>query len=92
MRDGIAAGDLVMPENTTPDQLVFGLWSVTYGGYSIMQGERTLEQMGIADGFRMVRNINNRLLDGFNWKPLSSRFDFDAVYDRVRREIFSGLV
>lgn len=91
VRDGIAAGDLTMPENISPDQLVFGLWSVTYGGYSIMEGEHTLEQMGIADGFQMVRSINNRLLDGFNWKPLSSRFDFDATYDQVRKEIFNGL-
>ncbi len=88
VRDGIAAGDLVLPENVQPDQLVFGLWSTTYGGYSIMDSRQTMQQMGIGDGFQMVRDINNRLLDGFGWKPLSTRFDYDAVYEKAGREIF----
>lgn len=88
VRDGIAVGDLVLPESVFPDQVVFGLWSATYGGYSVMDSRQTLEQMGIADGFQMVRDVNNRLLDGFGWKPLSTRFDYDAIFDQARREIF----
>lgn len=88
VRDGIAAGDLELPDTISPDQIVFGLWSASYGGYSIMENRQTLAQMGIANGFQTVRDMNNRLLDGFGWRPLSTRHDFDAVYAQVRREIF----
>ncbi len=89
VRDAIASGDLTLSEGMSPDQIVFGLWSVTYGGYSIMECDETLNQMGIGNGFQMVRDINNKLLDGFQWKPLSSEHDYDEVYERVRSEIFT---
>lgn len=92
VRDAIASGDLELSEGMSPDQIVFGLWSVTYGGYSIMECDETLRQMGIANGFQMVRDINNKLLDGFQWKPLSNEQDYDEIFDRVRKEIFPDFV
>ncbi len=88
VRDGVANGDLVLID-TTPDEVVFGLWSTTYGGYSIADQIETLRQMGISDGFQLVRNACNRLLDGYRWKPLSTEHDFNSVYDRVQQEIFN---
>lgn len=88
VRDAIASGDLELSEKMSPDQVVFGLWSATYGGYSIMANDQALQQMGIDDGFQMVRDINKKLLDGFGWRPLSSKKDYDAVFERVRNEIF----
>lgn len=88
VRDGIAAGDLKFGKQMTPDRLVFGLWSMTYGGYSVMNCEDTVEMMGIDDGFQLVRDNNNRLLDGYGWKPLSTKVDYDAVFQQVHQEIF----
>jgi len=90
VRDAIASGDLSLSDQISPDQIVFGLWSVSYGGYSIMECDETLRQMGITDGFQMVRDINNKLLDGFGWRPLSAERDYNEVFDRARNEIFSG--
>ena len=28
------------------------------------------------------------MLDGYNWKPLSSEFDYSAHMDRVKQELF----
>ena len=89
VRDAVASGDLTLPDQVQPDQVVFGLWSATYGGYSIMGCDETLVQMGIEDGFQLVRDINNRLLDGFGWRPLSTEFDYNQIYDQAQREIFS---
>lgn len=89
VRDGIAAGDLTLPENLLADQLVFGLWSMTYGGYSVMNCSDTMQMMGIPDGFQLVRDNNNRLLDGYGWSPFSGQVDFDAIYEQVHAEIFS---
>ncbi len=87
VRDAIASGDLQL-ESATPDQVVFGLWSITYGGYSIMDSEETLRQMGIESGFQLVRDNSNRLLDGYGWKPFSTEQNFDLVFDRVEQEVF----
>lgn len=88
VRDAIASGDLSLPDGFSPDLIVFGLWSTTYGGYSIMQCEETIRQMGIDDGFQLVRDMNNKLLDGFGWRPLSTENDYDEVFERVQQEIF----
>ena len=89
VRDGVAAGDLELTDNTRADELVFGLWSLTYGGYSVMACTETMEMMGITDGFQLVRDNCNRLLDGYSWKQLSTEFDYNQTYDQVRNEIFS---
>lgn len=89
VRDAIASGDLSLSQEVSPDQVVFGLWSASYGGYSIMECDETLRQMGISNGIQMVRDINNRLLDGFGWKPLSTDHDYDLIYDQVRTDIFA---
>lgn len=89
VRDAIASGDLTLADEISPDQVVFGLWSTTYGGYSIMECDETLRQMGIVNGFQMVRDINNKLLDGFGWKPFSTERDYNKVFERVAKEIFA---
>lgn len=91
VRDGVASGDLVLDGTLTPDQVVFGLWSVTYGGYSIMECQETVQQMGIENGFRMVRDINNKYLDGIGWRLFSTETDYHKIYDKVQAEIFSDL-
>lgn len=88
VRDAIAAGDLTLPESVQPDQLVFGLWSMTYGGYSVMDCTETMMLMGVNDGFQLVRDNSNRFLDGFGWKPLSSNSDYNEIYRQVKDEIF----
>ncbi len=91
VRDAIAAGDLELTKGVSPDQIVFGLWSATYGGYSIMDCGDTIRQMGIEDGFLMVRDINNKLLDGFGWKPFSAQQDYHAIFERVAQEVFDDV-
>ncbi len=88
VRDGMACGDFPKSE-FQPDQVVFGLWSNTYGGYSIMACSQTIAQMGIENGFQIVRENNNRLLDGYGWQPFSSELDYHKVHHRVAVEIFS---
>jgi len=88
VRDAIAQGDLGLGGGTC-DQLVFGLWSNTFGGYSLIESEHTMEQMGLVDGFRVVRENNLKLLDGYGWRPLSSARDYHDVFDQVERLIFS---
>ena len=88
IRDGIASGDLKLSARVSADRIVFALWSLTYGGYSIMDSTETMDSMGIEDGFQLVRDSNNLLLDRFGWKPFSNKTDYDEVFEQVHQAIF----
>ena len=89
VRDAIAAGDLELPKRFTPEKLVFGLWSLTNGAYSIALSSESLQQMGIKDPFETVRDHTAALLDGFNWQPLSTDYDTKKILKKISKEVFS---
>lgn len=88
VRDGLASGDLTLPSGASVEDLVFGLWSLTYGAYTIIATSESLGEIGIPDPFSAVRLNVNRMLDGCNWQPLSSEHDYAAVRERVLLEVF----
>ncbi|MDF1742718.1 MAG: TetR/AcrR family transcriptional regulator [Gimesia sp.] len=90
VRDGIASGDLNLNDSATPEEIVFGLWSLSFGGYSIISTSNSLQELGISEPFQMLRHNYSRFLDGIQWKPLSSEVDYDAVFERVSEEVFGN--
>ena len=88
VRDAIARKDLQLPENVSPEELVFGLWSMTSGAYSIVFRSDSLDQIGLHKPFETVRDHVAALLDGFSWKPLSKSYDRNEVIEKVRSTIF----
>lgn len=90
VRDGIAQGDVSLGGLTTPEEIVFGLWSLSFGGYSIIATSNSLKDIGISEPFEMLRRNFNRFLDGILWQPLSTEVDYDAVFDRVSEEVFGN--
>ena len=47
IRDAIARGDLKLSEGDRPEDLVFGLWSLSFGAYSIIATSDSLVDLGI---------------------------------------------
>ena len=89
VRDAVACHHLVLPEDLTPEDLVFGLWSQTFGAYSIIAtGGDELEQLGVADPYRAVHQAISRTLDGYLWSPLSSEFDYLNLFEEQMAEVF----
>ncbi|RIK82637.1 MAG: TetR family transcriptional regulator [Planctomycetota bacterium] len=89
VRDAIAQGDLTLPEGVTPEQLVFGLWSMSFGAQTILASSTSLVDIGIGDPHRALAQNQARLLDGYGWRPLSSEFDYEALSERIAREYFA---
>ncbi len=89
VRDGVACGDVVLPAKTTPEELVFGLWSLTFGAYSILSTGESLANLGVEDPFVSVRTNVHHILNGIGWRPLSSEHDYDAVAEKITHEIFA---
>ncbi|MEZ6119082.1 MAG: TetR/AcrR family transcriptional regulator [Pirellulaceae bacterium] len=51
VRDAIARNDIRLPAEMTPEDLVFGLWSLTYGAHTIIKTTDSLSELGIAKPF-----------------------------------------
>ncbi len=88
VRDAIAQGHLKLPETTCPEDLVFGLWSQTFGAFSIIATSGSLTELGIQDPFAAVRHSINMCLDGYGWQPLSTDYDYPRLFERLQHEVF----
>lgn len=89
VRDAVAQRDLELPEHVSPEDLVFGLWSISFGAFSIITASDQLVELGIQDPFAAYRANVAGLLDGFGWKPLSQDYDYDGTLIRIQNEVFS---
>jgi AcrR family transcriptional regulator len=89
IRDGIASGDLVLPPNTAPESLMFGLWSMAEGARMLIDHGALIGKFGDGDPQLMLNRCFQIFVDGYGWKPLSSDWDYGQTVERVRREVFA---
>ena len=68
----------------------FGLWSLTFGGYSIAATSPSLTNLGIHEPLVAIRSNCNHLLDGVGWRPLSTEMDLPPLIERIKREVFAA--
>lgn len=88
VRDAIAQGHLELPESTCPENVVFGLWSQTYGAHSIIATSGSMADLGIDDPFFAVHHAINMCLDGHDWRPLSADYDYLELFQSLPSELF----
>lgn len=88
VHDGVATGDLTLPEGISPEEVVFGLWSIYLGTQIITHSSDSLADIGISCPTSSLRKNQSKMLDGYDWRPLSSDFDYPAYSDRVKSEMF----
>ena len=72
----------------TAEDVCFGLWSLTFGGYSLVASSPSLAAIGIREPLVAIRDNANRLLDGLGWQPLSGAIEFPALAARIAAEVF----
>lgn len=79
VRDAIAAGDLTLPKSMAAEEFVFGFWALTYGSHALMASSPSLSAIGVNDPVRSVRFHGWTLMNGYNWKPLISFEETEAL-------------
>jgi AcrR family transcriptional regulator len=89
IRDGVARGDLALPEGVEPADVTVSLWALTMGFHALRASEVPFDQLGVRDMYATQRAAGNLLLDGLGWGPLSSEHDYDATLERLGREVFA---
>jgi AcrR family transcriptional regulator len=88
VRDGVAAGDLVLPPDVAPEEIALTLFQIVSGPVMI-----SLRGWGVGEySTRALREVFdhtlNVLVDDLGWKPLSTEFDYGASIRRMWRELF----
>jgi AcrR family transcriptional regulator len=89
VRDAVSCGDLEMRAGATPEEIVFGLWSMSFGAYSIIATSESLSDLGIGDPYETVRQNMNVMVDGLGWQPLSHEIDYTSLYERIQQQVFA---
>ncbi|MEW4561989.1 TetR/AcrR family transcriptional regulator [Bremerella sp. JC770] len=89
VRDAVSHGDLTLPGEITPEDMVFGMWAINFGSFSIMSTSGALDELGIEDPTLAIRGCINHMLDGFGWKALSTEHDYEAVFQKALTETFA---
>jgi len=82
-------GYLQLDDTLNPIELVFGLWSLCYGGQLLQGYDIPLQQLGVRDSGAALVRIASAMLDGLGWVPLSSVFDYQETLQRIAAELFS---
>lgn len=89
VHDAIEAGDITHAENHTADTIVFGFWSMLYGGMLLALSDIPLEDLGFSPVTKMLWNNSQRLMDAYGWQPSSSDIDTDALFRKLCSALFA---
>ncbi|MFC0117169.1 TetR/AcrR family transcriptional regulator [Pseudoalteromonas xiamenensis] len=90
--DAVSAGDLQLSPTISSDTLIFANWAVAFGTNALINSakeSRCIEP--VLDPFTALYNINI-MLDGMQWLPLSSKWDYKKVWLKVEETIFADEV
>jgi hypothetical protein len=91
VQEAIRRGDLNLPEGLRAESLLFVLWSMNLGGFTLQNVNVPLDRLekvrfeGDTASLRWGAGV---LLDGLGWRPLSSELDYAPIRRRVREEVF----
>ena len=89
VNEAVAAGEIAHAGNRTADTIVFGFWSMLYGGMLLAQSDIPLEDLGFSPVTMMLWNNSQRLMDAWGWRPLSASFDTDALFTDLCSALFA---
>jgi len=93
VRDAVAAGDLELPPDTSPDGLTLALWGLSIGTHKLI-----LSHLGATPACSVFGDLHpslnlrrncQLLLDGYGWRPLSGDLDYPALESRILEQLFS---
>jgi len=85
--EAVDAKELTLPEEINVSELVFGLWSIAYGGLQLRSFDLPLEQMGIRNPKLAIIGSIGAMLDGLGWKPLSSEQNYLTTIDKIHETV-----
>ncbi|MDN3681164.1 TetR/AcrR family transcriptional regulator [Vibrio tapetis] len=88
VQHAVETGDLQYSSGLSADAIVFANWSVAFGSNALAKNASESYCIDrLQDPYSVLHNASI-LLDGLNWKPLSSEWDYRKTWQRVEQELF----
>ncbi|MCE2811952.1 MAG: TetR/AcrR family transcriptional regulator [Planctomycetaceae bacterium] len=88
VRESLAQGELLALDHLTPEEMVFGLWAITFGSQILTASSPSLQALGVFDPIRTIRIHCCRLLNGFGWQPIQSEKEYLKLVEEISAEYF----
>ncbi len=89
VRDAMHDGDIPLDQPFIPDSILLGLWTMGYGSSLLNMSGIPFDKLGVQQPLDMMLINSHKLLDSYQWKPLSCEFDIYALKDKLCHELFS---
>jgi hypothetical protein len=89
VQDAVRRKELVLPADLAPLSLVHGMWAMLIGTELLAQAPKVAPSFKSLDCGMATRRSLQLLWDGFGWKPLSTKWDYEATVRRVLDELFA---
>ncbi len=86
--DAIQDGDIPRGQPYVPDSIMLGLWSMGYGSNLLHLTDIPFEQLGMQQPLEMMWINGHKLLDSYQWQPLSSEFDIYELREKLQKKLF----
>lgn len=88
VQQAIDCGDLDKKYQSHISTIVFGCWSMHYGGLLLDQSDIPLNELGFSPVVKMLWDNTNAYLDGYHWQPLSTTIDTNKLIENISSELF----
>ena len=80
VRDAVASGDLSLPAELSPEEFVFGFWSLMFGSQILVATSPAMGEIGVAEPMHTIRYHAWTLMNGYQWKPF---YTFEETQDHL---------
>jgi len=90
VKEAISCGDL--PKETSPiaNGIVFGVWSMYFGALILEHSDIPLQDLGFSPTVQLLWLNTQKFLDGYNWLPLSSDTDNEAMFNKISSDLYAN--
>lgn len=93
IQQALESGECANPLDMTAEQIAFANWSASFGSISLLS--KGADECNIRAGLPLEESLMSNVslvLDGLQWRPLSSEFDYNLTLERIRSEVFADEV
>jgi AcrR family transcriptional regulator len=89
VRDAVASSDLDLPPGLSPEEFVFGFWSLMFGSQILVATSPAMSEIGVEEPTRTIRFHAWTLMNAYNWKPFYSFEETEQQLEDVRKRLLS---
>lgn len=90
LQQAIEANELQPKQAATIDLMAFANWAISFGGIALLSSASETYSIERLQGAHPFLFNLNCMLDGMNWLPLSSDWDYCQSWLRIEKEIFAA--